>query len=197
VRADLHGVGYQKQTLPQPTVTFDTTGATQRRTHSIETVGSYPAGAPDFQNGINVTSQGIEGVEITIPQFTFRETHYFASDDVDAAYRTTLMNLTGTVNDANFRGFSRGEVLFLGATGSRNNDGIWELTYSFAVSRNVTNISVGNINGIDKEGWHYLWTYEEQQVNADRLITRTVAVKVERVYEYADFGQLDISDPLN
>jgi len=185
---------YQKSNRPAPVFSFDTTGATFRRTHSIATVGSYPVDAPDFKNGINVTSQGIEGVDITVPQFVFRETHYF--ENFTAADRQVVFDLTGKVNDDEFRGFAAGEVLFLGASGARNSEGIWEITYNFSVSPNATNLTVAGIPGIDKEGWHLLWTYDEQVEDANRLITRTAAVKVEQVYEYGSFDALGIDDPL-
>ena len=57
-------------------------------------------------------------------------------------------------------GFSRlaaGECLFLGASGSKPGADDWEITFRFAASPNRTGITVGDIAGISKKGWEYLW----------------------------------------
>jgi len=89
---------------------------------------------------------------------------------------------------------SRPECLFLGAAGAKRGSGDWEITFRFAASPNVSNLTIGAITGIDKKGWEYLWVRYADQVDdgAKALVKRPVAAYIERVYEYGDFNLLGI-----
>jgi len=176
---------------------FDTGGGTQHITHSLATVASYaPPGkrAPDFKNLIGVTPDAVEGVEITVPVYQFSETHYLPNQVVTPTYRATLFALTGKVNNATFRGLAAGECLFLGAAGTRRGQGDWEIMFRFAGSPNAENLRIGDITGINKKGWEYLWVRYADSVDEDAkaLVKKPVAVYVEKVYEEADFSELGI-----
>lgn len=176
---------------------FDTSGGTQHITQSIQTVGRYaPPGktAPDFYGAIGVTKDSVEGVDIVVPAYAFSEIHYLPTSMVTQSYKLTLAALTGKVNNSSFRGFAAGEVLFLGASGSKRGEEAWEITFRFQATPNVTGLQVGNITGIAKKGNEYLWVrYEDELDNAAKtLVKRPAAVYVERVYQYADFSLLGI-----
>ncbi|HBO45788.1 MAG TPA: hypothetical protein DD670_18065 [Planctomycetaceae bacterium] len=176
---------------------FDTGGGTQHITQSLQTLGRYaPVGvtAPDFQGAIGATSESVEGVDVTVPVYNFSETHYIAAEMVSGAYKAALFALTGRVNAASFRGFAAGEVLFLGASGSKRGEEDWEITFRFAVSPGATGITVGPITGINKRGWDYLWVrYQDaEDAAAGALVKRPVAAYVERVYYDGDFSGLGI-----
>jgi len=186
-------------TIPQTNESvfaFDTGGDTQHITQSLQTVGAYGGSAHINDNGgaIGATPDGVEGVDITVPVYQFTETHYLSDDIVTDAYKGVLFRLTAKVNDAPFRGLDAGECLFLGASGSKRGSGDWEITFRFAGSPNRTNLTVGDIGGIDKKGWEYLWVcYVHDTNQAGTAITqRPVAVYVECVYESGDFGLLGI-----
>jgi len=179
------------------TYQFDTGGGTQHITQSLQTVGRYaPPGktAPDFQGAIGVTHDNVEGVDITVPVYNFSETHYLADEIVTPAYKANLFALTGKVNGAPFRGFAAGEVLFLGASGSKRGQEDWEITFRFAASPNVTGLQVGNITGIAKKGWEYLWVRyaDDEDAVAKVLVKKPIAAYVEQVYQYGDFSGLGI-----
>ncbi|MCC6427321.1 MAG: hypothetical protein IT435_10935 [Phycisphaerales bacterium] len=195
--------GRTQSSLPTPAesiFSFDTGGGSQHITQSMDTVSSHAASgttAPDFQGAIGVTADGVEGVDITVPVYQFSETHYFADAAVTGAYKGTLFSLTGKVNSGAFKGFQPGEVLFLGATGSKRGtdpDDDWEITFRFAASPNATGISIGSINGISKKGWEYLWVrYADQEdTGSHAIVKRPVAAYVERVYDEGNFTGLGI-----
>jgi len=175
---------------------FDTGGGTQHITQSIQTIGKYAASGtpPDFKGAIGVTHDNVEGVNITIPVYNFSETHYLADAVVTGAYKGTLFNLTGKVNAGAFKGFAAGEVLFLGASGSKRGEDDWEITFRFAGSPNRTNITIGDITGINKKGWEYLWVrYEDaEDAAAQTLVKKPTAAYVEKVYEEGNFAGLGI-----
>ncbi len=179
----------------ESTFAFDTGGGTQHITQSKQTVAKYPAGtAPDFKGAIGVTNDSVEGVDITVPVYQFSETHYLPDETVTPAYRLTLFQLTGRVNAGAFKGFNAGEVLFLGASGSRRGYGDWEITFRFAASPNVSNLTIGDITGIDKKGWEYLWVRyaDSEDAAAKALVKKPLAVYIERVYDNGDMSLLGI-----
>lgn len=176
---------------------FDTGGGTQHITQSLETVGRYaPSGKtpPDFKGAVGVTHDNVEGLDITVPVYNFSETHYVATAQVTDAFKTALFFLTGKVNGAAFRGFSPGEVLFLGASGSKRGEDDWEITFRFAASPNIQNLSIAGITGIAKKGWEYLWVRyaDDEDTNAKVLVKKPVGVYIERVYETGNFSGLGI-----
>ncbi|MFN8730574.1 MAG: hypothetical protein ACK5Z4_12025, partial [Planctomyces sp.] len=112
-------------------------------------------------------------------------------------YKGAIFSCTGKTNAGSFRGFAAGEVLFLGATGSKRGDGPddnWEITFRFAASPNQTGLSVGSITGISKKGWEYLWVRyaDAEDSGSGAIIKKPIAAYVERVYDQANFGALGI-----
>lgn len=180
-----------------PTVTFDTTGGTRHISRSKLTVSKTPESAPDYGGAIEVDGEGnVNGVDVTMPVMTFSETHYFALSKVSTSYQKQLFTLTGKVNNSSFRGFSAGEVLFLGASGQKTGTGdeaLWEITFKFAVSPNASNVKVSDdITVSQKMGWDYLWVRFGEKAVSGLLVKTPVAAYVERVYEAADFSGLKL-----
>ena len=192
-----YGVKDEPETGDPAQFSFDTGGGTQHITQSIQTISRHAAGgtAPDFKGAIGVTHDNVEGVDITVPVYSFSETHYLPASQVTNAYKGTLFNLTGKVNNASFRGLAAGECLFLGASGSQRGAGEdWEISFKFAGSPNRTGISVGPITGISKKGWEYLWVRyaDAEDAASNTLVKQPVAAYVEKVYEDGSFAGLGI-----
>lgn len=177
--------------------TFETGGGTVHMTQSLSTVNRYAAPgetAPDFGGAIGVNGDSITGTDITVPVFNFTETHRIPAATVNGAYKLALFNCTGKTNDSTFKGFAAGEVLFLGASGSKRGLEEWEIAFKFAASPNVTGMTLGAITGITKAGWDYLWVRfrDEADGTAKTLVKRPIAAYVERVYRSANFSTLGI-----
>ncbi len=87
-----------------------------------------------------------------------------------------------------------GEVLFLGASGSKRGSDDWEITFRFAASPNKTGLTVGDIVNINKKGWEYMWVRyaDAEDAVAKAIVKKPVAVYVEKVYEDGDFSGLGI-----
>lgn len=177
---------------------FDTGGGTKHVTQSILTVTKVPTTAPDFGGAIGVDNDGnVNGVDITMPVMHFSETHFFKASCVTTTFKKRLAGLTGTINKSAFRGFQAGEVLFLGAAGTRrgtDSEDEWEITYRFAVSPNRKNIKLGPLSVSQKYGWDYLWVryIDVLSPNQQYIIKQPEAAYVERVYYLTDFGELGI-----
>lgn len=188
---------------------FDTSGATQHITQAQIKNGDelcewkYPSSAPALNGAIGVDDNGVNGVDIIVPQLTWTETYDVPSKYVTSNYIKTVAELTGSVNDGNFRSFREGEVLFLGASGSQEwnsekGDGPWTLSYKFAASPNagagerLPAFSIGDIDDIEKWGHEYLWVRYESSVASSSLLKKPKAVYVNRVYPHRDFSGLGI-----
>ena len=194
---------YPFEAFPQTgdsSFSFDTSGGSQHITQSLANVHKYAAAgqtAPDFKGAIGVTKDSVEGVDITVPVYTFNETHYLADELVTDAYKGILFNLTGKTNAAAFRGLQVGECLFLGASGAKRktSGGVdWEINFRFAGSPNKTGLTIGPITGIAKKGWEYLWVrYADVEDTASKtLVKQPIAAYVEKVYEEGDYTGLGI-----
>lgn len=189
----------REETDAERSFTFDTSGATVHITQSKNT-SIYPRTAPKFNGAIGVDNDGnINGVDITVPTLNFTETHILNHSKVNTRYKQKVAYLTGKVNNSRFRGFDAGEVLFLGATGSRTGtekDDPWEVTFRFAVSENARNFMVGNISVSRKNGWDYMWIRYSDTLTEDKktVVKTPVAVYVEQVYENEDFGKLGLGN---
>lgn len=179
---------------------FDTGGGTKHLNQSLKTDGRYPNDAPDFGGAIGVDNEGnVNGVDVTMPVLNFTETHTLNGNRVSTSYKKTLADLTGTVNKSGFRGFAAGEVLFLGASGTKRSKKIsapWEITYRFAVSPNQTGLQVGDIKVARKYGWDYLWVRYADKVaaNGKNVVKKPVAAYVEMVYPRGDFGKFGLGN---
>ena len=177
---------------------FDTGGGTMHRNQSLKTVSKVPNDAPDFNGAIEVDNEGnVNGVDVTMPVLNFTETHVMKGSRVSTSYKKSVAALTGTVNRSGFRGFSAGEVLFLGASGTKRgkkNDSPWEITFRFAVSPNQSGLEVGKLKISSKKGWDYLWVRYADRVsdNKKNVIKEPVAAYVEQVYPEGDFGNLGL-----
>jgi len=196
-----HGVVRYSTVRPtnESTFSFDTGGGTAHVTQSLSTIATHTNPtqwliAPDFGGAIGATADGVEGTDIVVPLYQFSETHYLPATFVTPAYKATLFFLTGKVSSAAFKGFSAGEVLFLGASGALRGGGDWEISYRFAASPNVTGLAVGPITGISKEGWDYLWVryLDAEDSAAKALVKVPAAAYIERVYARADLNDLGI-----
>ena len=177
---------------------FDTGGGTMHRNQSLKTVSKVPSDAPDFNGAIEVDNEGnVNGVDVTMPVLNFTETHVMNGGRVTTSYKKNVAALTGTVNRSGFRGFSAGEVLFLGASGTKRSKKVnapWEITFRFAVSPNQSGLQVGKLKVSQKKGWDYLWVRYADKVadNKKNVIKEPVAAYVEQVYPEGDFGNLGL-----
>lgn len=182
---------------------FDSTGGTKKITHSIATIAQYQrAGttATPRHNAINVQPDGkIEGVEIGAGQFSF-VVERALSHPINPALVAAIDARTWHVNsdtvvllvDGITITCAPGELLYKGATGGKNGTEGWRVSLHCARSPNVTGLIVGEIIGIAKKGWEYLWVWSDETVDptSNRMIQRPQEVYIEQVYPTAALGIL-------
>lgn len=183
---------------------FDTTGGRQKVLHSIETIQKgFAPGEPEFSldRAINMNGNRIEGVERPLPVFKFTLSGNMRQTDVDMEYALAVKALTGKTNDAPFRGFPRGSVLFLGAKGGWRGNGLAPMSFDFEAEENLTNFYVYTSDGLavpatdtgfNKEGQQYFWEYFVPRTENNKTVPRLIAGFVEKVSHYGDFSKLKI-----
>lgn len=173
---------------------FDTTGGTQHITQAeSETIFG---GGPSFGNAIAVDDNGVNGVDIVVPQLQWTETYDVPNAYVTDTYIKAVATQTGRTNNASFRGFDAGEVLFIGCSGSQEWDdekgrGPWSLSYRFVASPNVTGQPVGTLS-VNKKGHEYLWVRYESASESNQLIKKPKYAYVNKVYKDGNFSALGI-----
>ena len=179
---------------------FEVNPASYTVYQSRSTVGVYPntASTKRFGGAINVDSDGnVQGVQWPPPAAqVFSQTVSLDPAVITQSYYRQLCVLAGSVNSEAFLGFPPGELIFLGASGSRQGAGLWRITYRFGFLPNETDVAVGDLTVLTKNGWDLLWVYYSQQEHFDgadvvAVVAKPESAYVERIAEYAEFSLLD------
>ena len=149
--------------------------------------------APDSQ-GIN---DG-EGADIVCPVCTISETHWFRPSKITTAWKKKVATMVGCINGSAFWGFSAGELLFTGCSGTRTGDSSkdkWQVTFRFGVQANQS-VKIGSLGTISKRGWDLLWARYKEEIKESggkKIVLRVPkAAYAEQVYEEANFKSLGI-----
>jgi len=209
-----------KEVGDPPKVSFELTMQTTKVTHSLSWVDSNPVPgtrhyattgyapnpdgltpapeAPDFKGTIGVNKDGkVEGCEILVPEFSWSETWRMDRANVESlAYRNILYAIgQAPVNDAPFRDFAAGEVLFDGASDSAVDEYQSDVTFKFKASPNLVDLIIGDITVASKPGWAYLDIHfaEELSVGTPQVLVAVPKYAYVHTVHYAsDFSLLRI-----
>ena len=142
---------------------------------------------------VRVNGDQVEGVEKLIPGSQITVQIELAAALMTPDYQTTVENMVGTINAAQFLGRPAGSLLFSGFHGNERVGGTWTMQFNFLYSANAVNISGGeSITVLSKKGWQHLWTLFEDvtDTTAKWITKRPRAAYVENIYAEGDFPQL-------
>lgn len=178
---------------------FDTTGQTKHVTQGVSHISTHAAPgrtAIDHAGAIGVTDDAVEGVDVPDKAFKWTETWQLPLGSYGFIYSAVLGQLNGKVNASYFRGFPAYCVRFDGASGGQapSESEIAEITFNFAMSQTETGLAVGDITGIKKAGWDYLWVRYEatDDAGAKKTTPKPIQVEVDRVLTAFNFSLLGI-----
>lgn len=166
--------------------------------YAIGGIRAYKASGEQTWVPEKINDQGdgsdVDGVEIFEPIYEESETHWMPTSSITEAYRNTLKGIVGRTNDAPFKGSQAGEVLMRGISGSRRGANDSEITFRWAVRENQSSFSLGDVSGITKNGWEYLWPrYSTRRTFSDAPSKDVIThVAVATVFPTADFSGLGI-----
>lgn len=201
-----YGIGSASGFTPD-NYSFKITAQTVHITQSLQTVHRRKPGdplaqgtAPDLKGAIGVTDDEVKGCDIFVPSMQWSKSVQRAT--VTHEYLRTLRKLVGTTNDAEFYGYQTGTLLYLGCEPSTTQatlpDGspvtVWNLTHTFMEEPDIVLETIGNILIPRKKGHDYLWFSYGKTVPAgtNRMIQPPEAAYVERVYEPANYEEIEI-----
>ena len=183
---------------------FDCGGGTRHIEKSLKQtriIGDLNANNLINWNGKTGIDMDVRGLDL--PTADIRESYTamirFGKLVDNAKYRRTLAQLVGKVNDRYFKGWQKGEVMYLGCSYSCELDKEWNklipVTFHFSIRPNETEVAIGG-QTVDKEGFEYMWTISDTIV--DRATGTPTAVITnaykEQVAEYGNFFLLEIGD---
>ena len=155
---------------------------------------SYPA--PEVDNAINATAEGVEGVSIFSPAGTFQYTKVYANSVVVGTnWVHNKSKERCKTNNQPFFGFPIGELLFTQLSLSVRNSGDVEVTFSFAHRPAVTNLHIGppaplGVTIPNKGGWQYVWVRYRKYDDGTTTSSIPEGVYLATVYESTNFTSL-------
>lgn len=178
-----------------------TTAISQKQVYRDGSTVSITPGDAGYGIGWNGKSgDDAEFAGVDVPTADMKETYVKSMrlSRITTDYKKLLFDFVGKVNQNEFKGYAKGEVMFLGASYQTPLKGqkLVKVTFNFRISPNESNPSVSGVNIGAKEGWQYVWT--RSKVVSDTTTTpptpkvQTEAIYVSDVAKYADFNRLGI-----
>lgn len=175
---------------------FSTKGGTQHiKTSRFVRSSTALAGltASDPKRRIGDSEKGTDGADIQVPNGTF--SIRVKVPQVTWSYFLTLMDMTGTTNNQDWKGAKEGCLLFGGAEGAYTPGDGWNLTYHFDYRPEEQNIEVAAGLTVPLKLGHELLDVRFRKVKdagANVMIEEPYEVHVHSVYRTTDFGMLQL-----
>lgn len=179
------GIDTDKETI---SYSFGSQTVTAKR--CVEIMHTY-GNCPNYGNLVDVQDGEAQGVEIYSPAASMKIQKYFRKTQFNATIRDKIIFRRCRVNDATFKGFLTGTVLFLGADIEEvpENDKYFSITFNFLLNENLENGSEGSITGINRKGHEQVWFH----IRKENKSTRTIdGVYVGKFYHLADFTEMGL-----
>lgn len=152
-----------------PTMSFDCGSGTKHVTHALYQTRVYPANSDDDAdcgigwNGKLGSECEFAGVDIPTADMQEVWTKYVRVSALTTQYKKDVASLYGKYNNATFKGWAAGEVMFVGMSYSMPLKGQTKVlcTYTFRISPNESNATVSGHTVGAKLGWEYMWARSE------------------------------------
>ena len=148
-------------------------------------------------NGKSGDDSQIDGVDIPTAQMRETYTKEMNLSSLSTSYRRRVAAMVGKVNSGKFKGWERGEVMFLGCSFSGSKaDGKITVSFNFNIQPGETvdlsDIAEGESGTVSKEGFEYIWTISETKTENKQPKTVVKGAWIAKVTGYADFSQLGV-----
>jgi len=177
-------------------IAWDTTGFTEHITSALSERVIGGAGGEDFGGAINVQGTSVQGIDKVVPAMKYSETWIMpAQIGMSVDFAKAVYSLTGTVNASQFRAFSPGEALFMGARAQWSGDQPYTtVTFDFNCRANDPEFYVKAIAPTNKEGWEFAWVvYRPGSTGSGFLVQYPACVVIDTIYKKKDWGGLKIT----
>lgn len=165
---------------------------------------------PDYENtgtAIGHDGEKAEGVSVLRPSMSLKVTKKW--DTFTRQHQRFLETTVACVNNAEWYGYTTGEVLYLGSNVAMQTTGVWLITYNFKIERYVSEpqeieLYNGEFVQIYPEPHDYVWfTHTKTRKSGGESIGDTTStmkngtrgIHIAKVYDYADFGGFGLLGP--
>ena len=179
----------------EPTVSFDCGGGMMHLTHSYDqriAYGKKKAGGAIGWNGKTGAEMAIAGVDVPTAQLRETYTKVMRLSRITTSFKRKVAKLVGKVNSSSFKGWSKGEVMFLGMSYSAPAKMSTKVmvTFNFAIQMNEDVKIAGH--KIDKKGFEYAWALSRTEAEDGSPKADVEAIYVDQVCRYDNFSVLGI-----
>jgi hypothetical protein len=176
-------------------IAWDTAGATEHITSALSerVVGGD---TDNFEGAINVQGTSVQGIDKIVPALKYSETWIMpAQIGLSVDFVKSVYTLTGTVNASQFRAFSPGEALFVGARAQWSGDQPYTtVTFDFNARANNPAFYVKGLPQTTKEGWEYPWVvYAPFESASGLLVQKPRSLIIDQIYEKKEWTTLRIT----
>jgi hypothetical protein len=176
-------------------IAWDTTGTTEHITSALSerVVGGD---MDNFEGAINVQGTSVQGIDKVVPAMKYSET-WIMPTQIGLSYDfvKAIYSLTGTVNASQFRAFSPGEALFLGARAQWSGDQPYTtVTFDFQARANDPDFYVRGLPTTTKEGWEYPWVvYTPTESATGLLVQKPRSLVIDKIYRKQEWTMLKVT----
>lgn len=181
---------------PEATVSFDCGGGSKHMTHALDqriAFGTKDAGKSIGWNGKSGSEMEITGIDIPTAQLRETYTRIMKLSRITTSFKRNVAALVGKVNSGSFKGWSAGEVMFLGMSYSCPDKRSTKVSvnFNFAVQPNESGAKVGG-RSVSKKGFEYVWALSKTSAENGVPKAEVEAIYIDQVCEYASFGALGL-----
>jgi len=179
-----------------PTISFDCGGGSKHLLYSLaqkKVFGDKDPGGAIGWNGKTGDDCEITGVDIPTAQLRETYTVQMRVSKLSTSYNKKVAALVGKVNSGTFKGWSAGEVMFLGmsySTPAKKAKKV-TVTFNFAIQPNESKVKVGG-KSVSKKGFEYVWAISKTVANNGTPKMQVEGIYVDQVCEYASFSSLGL-----
>ena len=155
--------------------------------------GDKDAGGAIGWNGKSGDDCEIAGVDVPTAQLRETYTKQMKISKLTTAFKRKVAALVGKVNSGSFKGWSAGEVMFLGmsyATPSKKAKKV-TVTFNFAIQPNETGVKIAG-KSVSKKGFEYVWAISKTVASSGTPKLEVEGIYVDQVCEYASFSGLGL-----
>jgi hypothetical protein len=173
-------------------IAWDTTGSTE---HISSALSERVVGGDtdNFEGAINVQGTSVQGIDKVVPAMKYSETWIMpAQIGLSVDFVKAVYTLTGTVNASQFRAFSPGEALFMGARAQWSGDQPYTtVTFDFQARANNPAFYVKGLPQTTKEGWEFAWVvYTPHDSASGLLVQKPRSLVIDQIYEKKEWTTL-------
>ena len=167
----------------ESTVSFDCGGGSKHLNYAISDKiikGDKKSGGAINWNGKAGSDMEISGIDIPTAQLRETYTKMMSLSRITTSYKRKVAELVGKVNSSSFKGWSAGEVMFLGMSYSAPDSASQRVavTFNFLIQPNEKNVKVAG-ESVSKKGFEYVWAISKSVVDS---ATNMPKLEVEALY---------------